>query len=145
MQRDSVDSVNITLGPGALGLLRSMSRLGDEHDPHSAAAMSLLRGLHTVQIHSFQFAADHTYRQADLEALRSQLSGPGWQHVVQARGRGANGDVDIYCALTNHTITGLVIIAAQPREFTLVNVVGTIDPDQIGMLRHDLTSIDRDR
>lgn len=135
MQHDSIDSVNISLGAGTLGFLRFLSRFGDEHDPHGAAAMNLLRGLHKVQIHSFKFATDHTYRQADLETLRSQLTAQGWQHLVQVRDRGKDGDVDIYCALKKRTITGLVIVAAEPREFTLVNIVGTIDPDQIGMLR----------
>ena len=131
MQRDSVDSVNFTLGPVALGF---MGLLGDDHDARSAAEIKLFRSLHEVEIHSFRFATDHTYRQADLETLRSQLTAPGWQHVMQARDRGSDGDVDIYCAVNKHKITRLVIIAAEPREFSLINIAGAIEPDQIGML-----------
>ena len=136
MQRDSVDSVDLTLGPVALGVLRILGSSGSRHDPDSAAEMKLLHGLHKVEVRSYEYATDHTYRQADLEALRSQLTGPGWQHIMQARDRGSDGDVDIYCALDNHTITRLVIIAAEPREFSLINIAGSIDPDQIGMLRN---------
>ena len=132
MQRDSVDSVNFTLGPLAL---RFMGFLGGDRDAHSTTEIKLFRGLHKVEIHSFEFAADHTYRQADLETLRSQLAAPGWRHVMQARDRGSDGDVDIYCAINQHKITRLVIIAAEPREFSLINITGAIEPDQIEMLR----------
>jgi hypothetical protein len=135
MQRDSVDSVDVTLGPMTLGFLRWLGKSGRGHSPDRADATNLMSGLHEVQIHSFQFATDHAYRRSDLQALRSQLAAPGWRRVVQVRGRGTNEDVDIYCSLKNHTITRLVIIDAEPREFTLVNIVGTIDADKIGRLR----------
>ena len=136
MQRESVDSTNITLGPGTLRFLGSMSRLGGEHDPHSAAATNLLRGLHEVQIRSFKFSADHIYRRTDIEQLTSKLMAPDWRHVVHVRDGRTNEYVDVYCALKNDKITGLVVVAAQPREFTLVHIVGTLDPGQIGMLGH---------
>lgn len=136
MQSDAVDSVNITLGPVSLRFLRFLSRLGGDHDPDIAAATSLLHGLHKVQVRNFEFAADHTYRQSDLEAIRSQLTAPGWRHVVEVWDRSKNENVDIYCALYDHKLMGLVIVAVEPHEFTLVNIVGTIDLDQIAGLRH---------
>lgn len=142
MQRDSIDSVNMTLGPVALRFARFLSGFSREHDPDGAAANKMLRGLHKVQIRSFEFATDHTYRRADLEALRLQLVAPVWLHMVQLRVRGTNGGVDVFCALNNSKITGLVIIDAEPREFTWVHIVGTIEPDQIGMLRHGFISRD---
>lgn len=136
IQRHSVDSVNITLGPLALRLLTVLGWSGGLHDPRSVAEMKLFHGLHKVEIHSYQFATDHTYTQAELTALRSQLTAPGWRHIMQARNRGSDGDLDIYCALNDHTITRLVIIAAQPRAFAFINVTGAIDPDQIGMIHN---------
>ncbi|MGH8219583.1 MAG: DUF4252 domain-containing protein [Steroidobacteraceae bacterium] len=136
MQRDAVDSVDITLGPETLGFLRFMSRFAGDHDPRGAAARDVLHGLHTVQIHSLQFASDHAYSQADLEALRAQLTAPGLHHLVQVRDSGTSENVDVYCALDNHIITRLVILAAEPREFTLVNIDGAINVDQVETLRH---------
>lgn len=142
MQRDCIDSASITLGPVALRFARFLMRFSGEHDPDSAAANKMLRGLRTIQVRSFQYATGHTYRQADLEALRAQFTAPVWRHMVQVRNRGPNEDVDIFCMLNNSKITGLVIIDAEAREFTWVNIVGTIDPDQIGMLRHGFISRD---
>jgi Domain of unknown function (DUF4252) len=145
MQREAVESVNITLGPVALGFMRFIGRFAGDHDPDSAAAMNVLRGLNRVQVHNFQFATDHAYTQADLEPLRTQLTSPGWHQMVQVRNRSTSENVDIYCALDNHTVKGVVILAAEPREFTLVSIVGTIDFDQIGKLRHAFVPRERGR
>ena len=135
MQRDAVESVNITLGPATLALLRFMGHFAGRHDPDAAAAMNVLRGVHRVQVRNFRFATDHSYSQTDLEALRSQLTSPGWHQMVQVRNRSTSENVDIYYTLDNHTVTGLMVIAAEPLEFTLVNIVGTMDFNQIGKLR----------
>jgi hypothetical protein len=131
MRREAVESTSITIGPL---LLWFASRVIGNQDPQSAAVKSLLRGLHKVQVRSYRYNADHVYRQADLQALRSQLTTPGWHRMVQVRDRGANDDVDIYYAQDDRTVTGLVILAAEPREFTLVNISGTIDLRHVAAL-----------
>jgi len=141
MQRDAVDSVDITLGPGSLGFLGFLSRFGGARDPDGAAALSLMHGLHRVQVRSFEFATDHTYTAADLQALRSQLTAPAWRHLVEVRDSGGRENVDIYCMLHDQIITRLVVIAAEPREFTLVNIVGALDPHQIAQLSHHFTAL----
>lgn len=67
----------------------------NKHDPHSAAATNLLRGLHEVQIRSFIFSADHIYRRTDIEQLTSKLMAPDWRHVVQVRDGRTNEYVDV--------------------------------------------------
>jgi hypothetical protein len=132
MRRDAVESVNITVGPFALWFARRV--IGD-HDPQSAAIKRLLRGLRKVQVRSYRFKTDHVYEQSELQALRSQLSAPSWHQMVQVRDRDTRDDVDIYYALEERTVTGLAILAAEPREFTVVNISGTIDLDQVDVLR----------
>ena len=135
MQRDAVESVNITLGPLALGFARFVMRHADEHDSHAAAVNQVLRGVTNVQVHNFRFKSDHVYTQTELDSLRAQLTSSEWHQLVQVRDHDKHEDVDIYCALENNMITGLVILAAEPREFTLVNIAGEIDPNQIAALR----------
>ncbi|HEY4210255.1 MAG TPA: DUF4252 domain-containing protein [Steroidobacteraceae bacterium] len=141
MERDAVESVNITLGGFSLGLMRFVMRHADEqNDPQAEAVSEVLRGLKKVQVHHYQFKRDHVYAQADLESLRSQLATPDWHQIVQVRNHENNEDVDIYCSLDNDKITGMVILAAKPREFTLVNIVGEVDPNQIAALRRTFAS-----
>jgi hypothetical protein len=135
MQRDAVESVNISLGPLALGFVKFVMRHADTHDPQAAAMNQVLHGVKNVQVHNFRFKRDHVYAQTELDSLRAQLTSSEWHQMVQVRDRDTHEDVDIYCALDKNMITGLVILAAEPREFTLVNIDGEIDPSQIAALR----------
>jgi len=132
LQNEAVETVNISLGPWVLGF---MSQFVDEHDPESAAVKKALRGLQAVQIHSYRFNADDTYAHADVDAIRSQLAGPRWHQLVQARDRGNSDNVDISYAVDDHTVTGLAILVTKPRELTIVNIVGEVDLDQVAKLR----------
>lgn len=123
MRRDAVDSTNISVGPF---LLWFASRVIDRHDPQSAALKTLLGELHRVRIHSFQYSSDHVYQPAALEALRSQLMAPRWHQMVRVRSQRENSSVDIYYMQTGPFVTDLVVLSAEPREFTLVSLSGKI-------------------
>jgi hypothetical protein len=42
----------------------------------------------------------------------------------------------VYVALEDQVIKGIAIIACEPRELTVVNIVGTVSLDQLARLRH---------
>jgi Domain of unknown function (DUF4252) len=128
----ATESVDITFGPSMLGL---MGWLMDDHDEGSASLKKTVQGLRSVQIRSYQFKDDFVYPQADLDRLRAQLSQPGWSQLVKVRNRDTKENVDIYLALQNRTIKGVTIIACGLRAFTIVNVVGSIELDQVEGVR----------
>jgi hypothetical protein len=137
LKQHATESVDITLGWMPLHL---MGMFMDDGDPDTAEMKQTLKGLKSVQIRNYQFAADNAYPQADIDQLRAQLSAPAWSPLVQVRKRGdAEGkdrqNVDIYVALEDKKVKGLVIIACEPRELTIVNIVGSIDIEQIASLR----------
>jgi hypothetical protein len=64
-----------------------------------------------------------------VEAIRSQLKAPGWSKVVDVRSSVKGGDnAGIYVKTDGTNIQGIVVIAAEPKELTVVNIVGTLDP-----------------
>jgi hypothetical protein len=137
LREHATESVDLTLGWMPLHL---MGWLMNDSDPDSAQVKETLKGLKSVQIRSFQFSADYAYPQADIDLLRAQLAAPEWSRLVQVRKRGDQDgrdreNVDIYVALEDKKVKGLVIIACEPRELTIVNIVGTIDLGQIASLR----------
>jgi hypothetical protein len=140
MRREAVESVSITVGPIALWFAGHVIR---DKDPDSAAVKKLVQGLHKVQIRSYRFKTDHVYLQSELQGLRRQLSAPGWHQMVQARDGVSKEDVDIYYALDDRTVTGLAILSAEPREFTVVSISGHIDLDEVARLRHTFLSHER--
>jgi uncharacterized protein DUF4252 len=140
LREQATESVDITLGWMSLHL---MAWLMDDRDPDSAEVKKTLRGLKSVQIRNYSFDSDFAYPQQEIDALRAQLSQPGWSRLVQVRNREKQEDVDIYVALEDHTVRGLAIIACEPRELTVLNIVGTVDLEQVARLRRTLTPHDK--
>ena len=128
----AVKSVDITIGSSLLGFMGWMM---DDHDKDSAELKKTITGLKSVQIRSYQFSSDFAYSRADVDAVRSQLSAPGWSQLIKVHDQHKNEDVDIYIALDKQTVKGLAIIAANRREFTFLNIVGAVALEQVAKLR----------
>jgi Domain of unknown function (DUF4252) len=131
LAKKATESVTITLDPALLGMA---GRFLDSSDPQDAATKEVIKGLQGIYIRSYTFDKDAEYRQADLDAVRSQLSAPGWTRLVQTHSRKTHADVDIYIMLEKNQAIGLAVIASEAREFTIVNIVGSIDLDKLHKL-----------
>src|SRR6202162_3029861 len=127
------ESVDITLDGS---LLKMAARFpSDKDDPAVAKVKRLLAKLAGVYVRSYQFAEDGDYDRADVESVRSQVQSPPWGRIVGVRSRRDGANVDVFLKLpSNGTLGGAVIIVAEPRQLTFVNVVGTIDPDEVADL-----------
>ena len=120
----AAESVVITLDPS---LLRLATRFLDPADPQDAAAREAIAGIKGIYVRSYKFDQDFAYPKADVDMVRKQLGAPGWQQLVQVRSRAEQQNVDIYLLVEQERANGLAIIASKPREFTIVNIVGSID------------------
>lgn len=125
------ESVTITLDAALLGMAAGFL---DASKPEDAAAKELISGLRGVYVRSYTFDADFVYPKADVDNVRKQLSAPGWQRLVEVRSRKEQAHVDIYVSLDRNKANGLAIIASEPREFTIVNIVGSIDLQKLHQL-----------
>jgi hypothetical protein len=117
-------SVAVTLDSSLLSLAAGFL---DSSKPEDAAAKEIITGLSGIYVRSYSFDSDFVYPSADVEALRKQVSTPSWQHVVEVRNSHDQQNVDVYMSVEQGRANGLVVIASEPREFTIVNIVGTID------------------
>jgi len=116
-------SVTVTLDEKLLAL--AVAFLGDT--PDEVAAKEVARGLTGIYVRSFTFDNDFAYPVEEVDAVRRQLTAPGWQPVVAVRDTKEHSQVDIYLSVEQGAANGLAIIASEPREFTIVNIVGRID------------------
>ena len=128
------ESVNVTFGPELLGMA---CRFLNTDDPEAAAAKKLCTSLTGIYVRNYTFDTDYAYPKADIDSVRRQLSAPGWTPMVETRSRKENTDVDVYVLIDNGRAQGMAIIASEPREFTIVNIVGNIDLEQL----HDLQKL----
>jgi len=114
-----------------------MLRLAEKfmNDEDDVEARELVKKLKGIYVRSFQFDSVGAYSDADVEAVRSQLKSPAWEKVVNVRSKRDGQNAEIYFKGDNpDRIDGLVIIAADPKELTVVHIDGPLDPSDIEKL-----------
>jgi hypothetical protein len=105
-------------------LLSQAKKFLNDSDPEQAKAKKLLQDVKAIYVRVWTFDRAGEYADSDLDAIRSELK--GWSKVVDVRGSRENAGV--YMNLVNDKIQGLVVLAAEGRELTLVNLIGSMDP-----------------
>jgi hypothetical protein len=128
----ATNSVNLTIDPAILRIAAGL--LGGNRDNAALAVLEDLQGIH---IRSFEFGRDNAYEQSDVDAVRRQLAEPGWFPLVQVDSPGRE-IVQIYNWREGDLSRGMAILVAEPRELTVVNIVGSIDLTRLGALRGQL-------
>jgi hypothetical protein len=103
----------------------------DASKPEDTAAKEIIGGLKGIYVRSYRFDAAFAYPRAELDTMLKQLATPGWKQLVQVRSRKEQSNVDIYISTSGDKPNGLAIIASEPREFTIVNIVGSIDMQKL--------------
>ena len=122
------ETVDVTLdGP----LLQLAARFLSDKDPDEARAKRLVLGLKGIYVRSFTFENRGEYDPADLEPLRAQLKAPGWSRIVGVRSRREGDNAEVFLKQENGAIAGLAVIAADPKELTVVQIVGPIQPEDL--------------
>jgi hypothetical protein len=107
------------------------ARFLNSEDPQQAAAKKLVASLTGIYVRNYSFDADYAYPKADIDGVRRQLNAPGWSRMVETRSKKDHTVVDVYVHIAGGRAQGLAIIASEPREFTIVNIVGSIELDQL--------------
>lgn len=123
----SRESVDVTLDRSLLGLATAF--LGDRDDERDVKA--LLQDVDGIYVKSFQLKPDAAYPTSQIEALRSQLSTGKWTRIVNVQEAGEKG-TEVCFWMDNGVPGGVAILVTEPRELTIVNIVGKID---LGRLR----------
>jgi hypothetical protein len=127
----ATESVSITLDAPVLAIAASFL---DGGKPDELAVKQLIAGLKGIYVRSFTFDKDFAYPTAGIESLRKQITAQGWQKIVETRSAKEQAAVDIFISIQNEKPNGLAIIATEPRQLTVVNIVGAIDLDKLHRL-----------
>jgi hypothetical protein len=127
----ATDSVTITLDASMLALA---ARFLDSSDPDQAAAEDAIKGLQGIVVRSYTFDQDAAYKPSDLDGVRSQLAAPGWNRLMETRSQKSHANVEIYLMTDANKAVGLAVIASEPRQLTIVNIIGSIDLDKLHKL-----------
>ncbi|MFY9557149.1 MAG: DUF4252 domain-containing protein [Blastocatellia bacterium] len=116
--------INVTVDEQLLRLAASF--LNEKRSPDEAKIKELILGLKGVFVKRFEFEKDGEYTMEDVDSIRTQLNTPGWSHVANVRSK-REGNYDVVLMSEGSVIRGLAVLAAEPKAFTVVNIVGPID------------------
>ena len=112
------------------GLLRLATKFMDDDDDE-VQVKKLVANLKGIYVKSFEFKNTGEYTDADIAAFRAQLHAPEWERMVNVQSKEDGENVEVYVKTENGKTAGLAIIAAEPKELTLVNITGNIDLDSL--------------
>jgi hypothetical protein len=137
LQSKATEVVDVTLGAWPLALA---SKFMEADDAESVEVKKLISGIKSIVVRSYEFDSDFAYSKEDVAAVRAQLAAPAWTQLAQVRKRGKDQevDLDVYIALDADQAKGFAIVASEPRKFTILNIVGTINLDQVAKLQHHM-------
>jgi uncharacterized protein DUF4252 len=129
----AVETVDVRVD-GALLLMASKFLRSDKAD--EAAVKEIVQALKGVYVKGVEFDKEGEYSESDVEAVRRQLSAPGWERIVGVRSKRDGENVEVFLMINNDAvIEGIGVLIADPKQVMVVNVVGPLDPEKINNLR----------
>ncbi len=114
-------------------LMQLTSRFFSSKDNDEAKVKEIINGLKGIYVKSFEFENEGQYTEADIEGIRSQLRNPAWNKVVNVSSK-KEGGVEVYLMQNGNQISGLALLATDPKEITVVNIIGPVDLDKLTQL-----------
>ena len=126
------DVTEVTLGKNMLAFAAKFMNGKDKDD---AAARHLIEGLDGVYVRNYEFDKEGQYSMDELKQLRASFQSPEWSSIVHTRERQSGETTDIMVKLVNGESRGMFILSAEPKELSIVLILGPIRMDELGELK----------
>lgn len=118
--------------------LESLDKLASRATEVVRKEEKALHGDGMVYVRHFEFKQSGDYKESDLQEIRAQLQSSGWSRFLKAGDKNddpeENEHVEVYIfgkTEGSDIYEGMTIIVTEPKEVTVVNIVGQGDIKQI--------------
>lgn len=120
----------VSLDKNQLQMFMKMNPDEDKKDPD---AKKVLNGLVSVQVRNFEFEKSGEYSDSDLDLVRAQIAKmQNCTSIVDSKEKDEHSQI-FFCS-DDGKGTGLAIVAAEPREVSVVYVRGSASLADLGKL-----------
>jgi hypothetical protein len=124
----------VTLGRNMLAFA---AKFMDDKDEDEAATRKLIEGLDGVYVREYDFDKENEYTPAEVEKLRQYFETSEWTPIVRERSKRLDGEnTDVMMKMVNGETRGMFVLEAEPRELTIVLILGPIHLDDLSRLTH---------
>ena len=103
-------------------------------DPDDAEIRDLIKGVKGIYVKSFTFEKEGEYSPAEIDSVMSQLRGGAWSKIIGVTSKKDGDNVEVYLNTAGDQINGLAVLSIEPKEFTVVNIVGPINLEKLVQL-----------
>jgi hypothetical protein len=123
----------VTLGKNMLAFA---SKFMNGKDEDEAATRKLIDGLDGVYVREYEFDKEGEYSADEIDKLRQYFETSEWTPIVKERSRKDGENTDVMMKLVNGETHGMFILEAEPKELTIVLILGPIHLDDLHKLTH---------
>jgi hypothetical protein len=122
----------VTLGKGMLDFA---ARFMDNNDKDQVAVKQLIEGLDGIYVRDYEFDKEGEYSMDQLEQLRQAFGTPEWTPMVHEHESKSGESTDVLMKMINGESQGIFVLDAEPKELTIVLILGPIRLDQLSELK----------
>ena len=122
----------VTLGKDMLAFA---SKFMNGKDKDQAAVSQLIQGLEGIYVRDYEFDKEGQYSMDDVEKLRQVFETPEWTPIVRTREHNGAEITDVMMKQVNGETRGMFVLSAEPKELSIVLILGPIRMDQLGELK----------
>jgi len=126
------DVTEVTLDKSMLGFAAKFMNGKDKDDQ---AAQQLIEGLDGIYVRDYEFDKPGQYSMDQIESLRRQFQAPEWSALVRDTDRKSGETTEVLMKMVNGQPQGMFVLDAEPKELSIVLIMGPIRMDQLGMLK----------
>lgn len=126
-------SVDVSVDEGVLSLARVFfEKKKGEKEQEIANA---IRGLEGVYVRVYEFAAEGQWGESDIADIRRQVGEPGWSRIVSITHKAEGRKVEVHLRAAAGKVGGMVVLATEPKQLVVVNMVGDVDVEKLASLQ----------
>jgi predicted nuclease of restriction endonuclease-like RecB superfamily len=133
----AIDMTEVTLGKNMLDFAAKFMK---DKDQDEAQARKLIQGLKGIYVRDYTFEKEGDYSQDQLKQLRAYFETSEWSpivHTVERRKGGtATETTDVLVKTVNGETQGMFILSAEPKELSIVLILGPIKMEDLGELHN---------
>jgi Domain of unknown function (DUF4252) len=128
----AIDVTEVTLGKNMLDFAAKFMKDKDDEQ-----ARKLIQGLKGIYVREYTFEKEGEYSMDQIKQLRAYFETSEWSpivHEVERRKGEAAETTDVMVKTVNGETQGMFILSAEPKELSIVLILGPINVDELGEL-----------
>jgi hypothetical protein len=121
----------VTLGKNMLEFAAKVmkDKKGDQE-----ATRQLIMGLDGIYVREYEFDKPGEYSMESVDQIRHAFETPEWSPMVRERERKTGESTDVMMKMVNGESRGLFVLSAEPKELSVVLILGPIRMDDLGKI-----------